>query len=152
MKTIYRLTAIVLVIALVGYGLYLFFQNPTVQSWLGLEAGFGRGRRAGEASTQLAPNVEPETGQGEGQGHGYGRGRGAGEGRGMGAGRGQETGFERSDHPDEFPASSGWLGLLGIFLRLAILMAVVIALIKLVRWIGRKTKPNGRVNVENTAA
>lgn len=146
MKTILRLTVILIVVALVGVALYFFFQNPTVQGWLRLESGFGHGRWNSETNRGSFPNWENEPRAGEIQKQGFSRGKG--EGRGFGAGRGQGAGFESSEHPNKSSSLTGWLGLLGILLRLAILMAVVIGLVKIVRWLGRKIKADKKMETQ----
>lgn len=148
MKTILRLSIIVLMIVLIGIGIVALFENPSVQNLLGLETGTGRGGRAAEADRDLFEwegAVEGE--RGNGQRHGFG----GGQGRGSGFGRHAEEGEWRGEHIAEFPSSAGWLGLVGILLRLAILMAVVVALVRLERWIRRKFKPNGRMKAENAS-
>lgn len=148
MKTILRLSIIVLVIVLIGIGIVTLFENPTVQNRLGLEAVSGRGGRAAESGGDL---FEREGASQEWRGDGQGRGFGAGQGRGGGFGRNAEGGEGQGEPVAEFPSSAGWLGLVGILLRLAILMAVVVALVRFGRWIGRKFKPDGRIKVENSS-
>lgn len=144
MKTILRWSIIVLVMILIGIGIVALFENPTVQNRLGLEAASGRGSRAAEASDGLFERQGAEqVWRGNGQGQGFGAGQGEGGRFGRGAGRGELI--------DEFPSSAGWLGLVGILLRLAILMAVVVVLVRFGRWIGRKFKPDGRRNAENAS-
>jgi len=180
MKTILRLSIILLVMILIGVGIVALFENPTVQNRLGLEAASGRGGRAAEAGTDLFEwqGAEPG-GRGNGQGRGFGAAQGEGHGFGWRGGPGEEgrlgqgtergegdgsdfeaepgdgRGFGRraggGERIDEFPSSEGWLGLVGILLRLAIVMAVVVALVKFGRWIGRKLKPNGRIKAENAS-
>lgn len=142
MKTIVRLGIILSVIALIGIGWYLLFQNPAVQNWLGAQIGAGRGGGSGQVDRRLLPNEKNELPWVENEGRrGLGGGREAKEGSGGGAR--QDNGGGRLD--DRLPSSVGWLGLLGILLRLAILMAIVIALVKMGRWLARNNKPSARV-------
>ncbi len=156
MKTILRLSILVLLIVLIGIGIVAFFENPTIQNWLGLEASAGRGGRVAEAGSGLFEGQGAETswrGGGWGRGFGAGRGEGAGVGRGIGQGEGGGAGWgaRRGEHLDEFPSSAGWLGLLGVLLRLVILMALVVALVKIGRWIGRKFKSNGGMPAQDAS-
>ncbi|PWH16553.1 MAG: hypothetical protein DDG59_09305 [Anaerolineae bacterium] len=145
MKTIFRLTVIVFVMLLIGIGLYAAFQNPTIQSQLGLTSAFGWRGRAAEGTGELFLRESGEQAwRGTGNGRGFGGGQGGAFGRRAGRGEGHgELG--------NLPSSSGWLGLLGVLLRLAILMAIVVALVKFGRWIGRKFKPSERMNAQNVA-
>lgn len=148
MKTILRWSIIVLVIVLIGIGIVALFENPSVQNRLGLETGTGRGGWAADAEQDLFEWEGAEQGA---RGNGQGRGFGDGQGRGGGFGRHAGGGEGQGEHIAEFPSSAGWLGLVGILLRLAILMAVVVALVRLERWIGRKFKPHGRIKAENAS-
>lgn len=138
MKTLFRLGGIVAVLALIGVGLYSVFQIPLVQSRLSFELG--------EADGNFPPGAGDErffAGNGQGRGFGaelegeaeFGRGARWGEGRGeLGVG---------------FLSIIAWLSLLGTLLRLVIPMAIVIGVVKLVRWIENKAKPKRKIEVEN---
>ncbi len=146
MKTILRLMLICLVIGGIAIGLYVLFQNPTVQSWLGLESGFGRTRWAAQnqANPLLLEREEEAWGRG-GQGGGFGDGRRQAEGyRGRGI-----AGDRQGEHDEALPLSVGWLIVLGNFLRLAILMSVVILVVKLARWVGKATKRRTKLHPQN---
>ncbi len=140
MKTIARLLAILSVIALIGIGWYLLFQNPAVQNWLGLQISSGwDGSGSGQGDRRLLPNEKNELPWVENEGR-----------RGLGGGREAEDSFEggkrqgkgRGKFSEPLPLSVGLLGLFGILLRLAILMAIVIALVKMGRWLPRNNKLN----------
>ncbi|MFN3309590.1 MAG: hypothetical protein ACK44E_10330 [Anaerolineales bacterium] len=142
MKTIVRLGVILSVIALIGIGWYLLFQNPAVQNWLGAQIGAGRGGGSGQVDRRLLPNEKNELPWVENEGR-----------RDLGGDREAEESFEggkrqgkgRGKFSEPLPLSVGLLGLFGIFLRLAILMALVIALVKMGRWLARNNKPSARV-------
>ncbi len=137
MKTIGRLTVLILVIGLITIGLYAFFQSSAVQNWIGLVANGGRGRwaeRAGDNPLSLKSDQDSWDGNGQGRGFGAGRREGGAFGRSEGW-RGNPASIG-----DNFGTTIGWLSLIGNLLRLAILMAVVIGMVKIGRWIGKKLK------------
>jgi hypothetical protein len=61
--------------------------------------------------------------------------------RGFGAGS--------EEFENRVPSFAAWLGVFGTLLRLAIPMAIVIGIIKLVRWMERRSKPQRIMKGEN---